>query len=126
LAVVLYTGFLSRIMRWLKSTLLTAILSKLCTAAPQPFSEGDDPLSASVLNVPTPAPVIGVLSQPGGTGEYIAASYVKWVEAGGAQVVPVFSDSSEDELSTMFSKLNGLLVPGAPIASVGRLFRMQC
>jgi Peptidase C26 len=107
-------------MRWLliQSTLLTI----LCSAARPQFSKDDDLTTPdSYLDVPTPAPVIGVLTQPlhreGVEMLYIAASYVKWVEAGGAQVVPVFSDRSEEELTLIFSKLNGLLVPGVLTAT---------
>jgi len=64
-------------------------------------------------------PIIGVLSQeisktiedlaPEGT--YIAASYVKWVEAAGARVVPIVAGSSQN-LTQLFGSINGLLIPG--------------
>jgi len=64
-------------------------------------------------------PIIGVLSQeisrtiedlaPQGT--YIAASYVKWLEAAGARVVPVIAGSSQN-LTQLFGSINGLLIPG--------------
>jgi len=55
-------------------------------------------------------PVLGVLSQPiegNGTNKtsYIAASYVKFLEAAGAQVVPVRFDASNAELDTMMKVL---------------------
>lgn len=63
-------------------------------------------------------PVIGILTQPSSSSlqpfgnSYIASSYVKYAEAGGAQVVPVFYDASEEELAFTFSQINGLLFPG--------------
>jgi len=49
-------------------------------------------------------PIIGILTQPSFDpisqwGEsYIAASYVKYVESGGGRVVPVFHNSTTEEL----------------------------
>lgn len=73
---------------------------------------------ASAENV---RPVIGVFTQPlnieDGVGSdakptYLAASYVKFVESGGARVVPVHFDASESDLRTIMSRINGLLFPG--------------
>jgi hypothetical protein len=93
----------------------------------KPFSEGEDfdSIDAS-CSVPTPCPVIGVMCQlktgpdwvsyevaPDGTmTEFLAASYVKYVESAGGRVVPISSMSTKGELTEMFGKLNGLLVPG--------------
>jgi hypothetical protein len=103
-------------MLWL---VIISLVVASCSAAQPHFSEGEDfPTVGSYYSVPTPAPVIGVLTQPWKAGKdseellYIAASYVKYVEAGGARAVPVFSDRSAKELTSIFSKLNGLLVPG--------------
>merc|ERR1712130_322512 len=76
----------------------------------------------------TDRPIIGVVSQwyrpnyfPGlleaeNHTSYIAASYVKWLEAAGAQVVPVIIsiDDNEDltEYFQVFAGVNGLLIPG--------------
>jgi GMP synthase-like glutamine amidotransferase len=58
-------------------------------------------------------PVVGVLTQPGMLGEeYVAASYVKLVEASGARVVPIRFWWSERELSQVFSGLSGIVLPG--------------
>lgn len=61
-------------------------------------------------------PVLGVLSQPrennDNTTSYIAASYVKFLEAAGARVVPVRFDVSNAELDVLMKGLNGLLFPG--------------
>ena len=64
-------------------------------------------------------PLIGILSQFGGEGQpapanssYIAASYVKFVEAGGARAVPLLLDEPEDSLRAKFAAINGFLIPG--------------
>merc|ERR1740128_175472 len=87
-------------------------------------------------------PIIGVLSQeldeteekhlPGGHNytAYIAASYIKWVEAAGARAVPVIIGKSSDYYRQLFESINGLLLPGgsAPLtgtggfAEVGKMF----
>ena len=62
----------------------------------------------------------GVFSQPstssspacGGKCTYIAASYVKYLEAAGARVVPVDFYASDAELDHLFESLNGFLFPG--------------
>jgi gamma-glutamyl hydrolase len=100
----------------LLSLLLAGVVLGRVAAGAQ-FSESVEfPQLSSYYDVPTAAPVVGVLSQPveydGKLYTYLAASYVKYAEAGGARVVPVFSDRSQEELRTIFSKLNGLIVPG--------------
>lgn len=59
-------------------------------------------------------PVIGILSQPGwnSQSQYIAASYVKWLEAGGARSIPIPYDASPALLDDLFGQINGLLLPG--------------
>lgn len=62
-------------------------------------------------------PVIGVLTQPQRTPlgvevEYVAASYVKFLEAAGARVVPLRYSASEEELRRVFDSINGVLFPG--------------
>ena len=62
------------------------------------------------------APVIGILTQSikGNVrgDEYIATPYVKWVESGGARVVPVSHTATEEELEEIFNKINGLVLAG--------------
>lgn len=87
-------------------------------------------------------PIIGVLSQElddwlasrlppnHNYTAYIASSYIKWVEAGGARAVPVIIGKSREYYEQLFAGLNGLLLPGgsAPLvgtggyAEVGQLF----
>jgi len=63
-------------------------------------------------------PIIGVFSQPtSGTlkthgNSYIAASYVKFLEAAGARVVPIHYDSTQADLKQLFNSINGILFPG--------------
>ncbi|CEM04335.1 unnamed protein product [Vitrella brassicaformis CCMP3155] len=78
----------------------------------------------------TGRPIIGIVTQPSNglrdrlrrrgedatvAGEdvsTIAASYVRFVESGGARVVPVRYDASEDEWEYLFNSINGILFPG--------------
>ena len=61
-------------------------------------------------------PVIAILAQPdrteGSNRSYIAASYVKFVEASGARVVPVPVGISDDQVDHIFNGVNGVLFPG--------------
>ncbi|XP_061688352.1 zgc:171566 isoform X2 [Syngnathoides biaculeatus] len=67
-------------------------------------------------------PIIGVLAQevlpddPFAAGwSYIAASYVKYLESGGARVVPVRINRTQEEYAKIFSSINGLLLPGGDV-----------
>ncbi|XP_054915372.1 gamma-glutamyl hydrolase [Poeciliopsis prolifica] len=66
-------------------------------------------------------PIIGVLAQevfspnPNQTA-YIAASYVKFLEAAGARVVPVMINKTPEEYKTLFSSINGILYPGGGVS----------
>ena len=69
---------------------------------------------------PTTGPVIGIVSLPSdgfpGYSEdqfsYFYASYAKYIEQSGAQVVPILYDQSEASLLSLLGKLNGVLVTG--------------
>lgn len=77
-----------------------------------PSQTGADGSSNPVCSSPDPnlnhRPVIGILSHPGDgasgrlsndtTSTYIAASYVKFAEAGGARVIPLIYNEPEDFL----------------------------
>jgi len=43
---------------------------------------------------------------------YIAASYVKYLESGGARAVPVFHNSTTEQLDQVFASINGFMIPG--------------
>eukprot|EP00095_Tigriopus_kingsejongensis_P003580 maker-scaffold140_size315649-snap-gene-2.20 protein:Tk03580 transcript:maker-scaffold140_size315649-snap-gene-2.20-mRNA-1 annotation:"AGAP007890-PA" len=46
---------------------------------------------------------------------YLLASYVKYMEQAGAQVVPVMIDESDDYYQMIFESTNGLLLPGGGV-----------
>lgn len=89
-------------------------------------AEGTKPAQAAL----NPRPLIGILSQPGDPApeghSYIAASYVKFAEAGGARVVPLLVDDAEDVLRTKFEAINGVIIPGGGAdLSPGHPYREQ-
>ena len=62
-------------------------------------------------------PVIGILSQPLSdpsfhASSYIAASYIKYAEVGGARVVPIIWDEPSASLLQKLSGVNAVLLPG--------------
>ncbi|KAF3782650.1 Gamma-glutamyl hydrolase 2 [Nymphaea thermarum] len=67
-------------------------------------------------------PVIGILSHPGdgasgrlnnaSNASYIAASYVKFVEAAGARVIPLIYNEPEEVLLEKLNLVNGVLFTG--------------
>jgi gamma-glutamyl hydrolase len=66
---------------------------------------------------PPQNPVIGVFTQTlsnttTNKSSYIAASYVKFIELAGAQVVPIYSFANTSDILTLLSKINGVLFPG--------------
>ncbi|CAM0954571.1 unnamed protein product [Alopecurus aequalis] len=70
-------------------------------------------------------PVIGIVTHPGdgaagrisnGTStSYIAASYVKFVEAGGARVIPLIYNEPEERILEKLSLVNGVLFTGGSV-----------
>ena len=87
--------------------------------------------SSSATTTTGPAsPVIGILSQPlhsndttttpgngngngNGGDDYIAASYVKWLEVGGARSIPIpYNAPPGALLDDLLGQINGLLLPG--------------
>ncbi|XP_037312333.2 gamma-glutamyl hydrolase [Pungitius pungitius] len=73
-------------------------------------------------------PVIGILAQeirvpkPNQTA-YVAASYVKFLESGGARVVPVMLDQTLEEYKRVFYSINGILLPGGRASIVSSAFQ---
>jgi gamma-glutamyl hydrolase len=66
-------------------------------------------------------PVIGILTLPtkyedfpisANYTTYIAASYVKWAEGGGARVIPLKVNDSKENLTELISKVNGIIFTG--------------
>ncbi|KAG7524285.1 gamma-glutamyl hydrolase-like [Solea senegalensis] len=76
------------------------------------------PLTSSVPNPRDDRPIIGVLAQEKknspkpNQNSYIAASYVKTLEAAGARVVPVMINRTQEEYTALFNSINGILLPG--------------
>lgn len=70
-------------------------------------------------------PIVGVLVQeisqvfelmyPKTYDSFIAASYVKWVEGGGARVVPIWIGKDRNYYQKILSKVNGVLLPGGSV-----------
>ncbi|KAJ6244881.1 protease family c26 gamma-glutamyl hydrolase [Anaeramoeba flamelloides] len=66
-------------------------------------------------------PVIGILTEPNShaldplKGQYIAASYVKWIESSGGRAYPIKYDSTETEILDILSHVNGVLFPGGGV-----------
>jgi hypothetical protein len=59
-------------------------------------------------------PLIGIMTQPCTTcpgKSYIAAGFVKWIEAAGARAVPVRFYATDQELARLFKSINGLIFP---------------
>lgn len=73
---------------------------------------------AFVYSFAEQAPVIGVYTQdssshPGKT--YIWSVGPRYLQAAGAQVVPIFYKSSQAELISILQQVNGVLFPGGNI-----------
>eukprot|EP00128_Syssomonas_multiformis_P012169 Colp12_sorted_trinity150504_noHs@30934 len=92
------------------TVLILALLCVSCFAGP----------SERLKNAAKKRPIIGMFTQPNTEEEvflpfgnsYLPASYVKWVESGGARVAPIHYNMTTEELEVLFPKLNGLLMPG--------------
>jgi gamma-glutamyl hydrolase len=63
-------------------------------------------------------PVVGILAEPittpphNNTEYMIAASYVKWLEVGGARSIPIPYDASPEQVKELFPLMDGILFPG--------------
>lgn len=64
------------------------------------------------------SPVFGVLTQPirNSSSTMVAASYVKWLEAGGARSIPIPYDASPATVVDLLSQIDGILLPGGSSA----------
>ena len=75
-------------------------------------------VAAATAAAADPRPIIGILTLPNDAYakvhgySYFPASYVKWVESGGARVVPIPYDLPAGELKKLLSSLNGALFTG--------------
>lgn len=97
---------------------LVAIFLFICkiAAAARPVAEQIDPHLGSHKKQLNLRPLIGVLSQGGDPApdgySYIAASYIKFIEAAGARAVPILHDMDKAEVTRRFNAVNGILIPG--------------
>ena len=100
--------------------LLLALLTCSSQAKPgHPFA-GGFPGEQQVKTPVNDRPIIGVFTQPsknthescGGDCLYLAASYVKYLEAAGSRVVPINYYAGEKELDELFAGLNGIFFVG--------------
>lgn len=66
-------------------------------------------------------PIIGVFAQPSGSedqqygDQFIAASYVKFIEGAGGRVAPIRYTLNASEIDIMFNSINGFLLPGGGV-----------
>ncbi|BAT92699.1 hypothetical protein VIGAN_07150500 [Vigna angularis var. angularis] len=119
--------------------LAAAIVNNDHILLPSQLHRDKSPSSSSKCTAPDPnlnqRPVIGILSNPGdgcsgrlsnSSGvSHIAASYVKFVESGGARVIPLLYNESPESLKTKLSLTNGLLLTGGSAASGPYLEALQ-
>jgi gamma-glutamyl hydrolase len=63
------------------------------------------------------APVIGIVTEPFSLNgnNYVAASYVGFVEEGGARAIPIRYDIDKDDLDALLENLNGVIIPGGKV-----------
>lgn len=72
----------------------------------------------STLTLCTSKPIIGILTNPTErdtetiSEAFIHPTYVKWLEASGAEIIPIFPWISDQELDSILSKVNGVFFQG--------------
>lgn len=118
--------------------LVCLLLAVQCVAGARMIKLPSSRRTPSERSAVTTRPLVGILSQPGDgmeysltsdwsavgdetgdkpfppnyTTSYIAASYVKFVEASGGRVVPLIYNEPEHILREKFAAINGILFPG--------------
>ena len=102
-------------------TKLLIVLLTLVNSRTFCISENDNEKCKELNN----RPIIGILMQSTkGMGfqttkpNYIAASYVKYLESSGARVVPIWNDLTEEQTKKLFNSINGVLIPGGDVDPV--------
>lgn len=75
--------------------------------------------------------MIGILAIPSDYGQfpinnwnYMAASYVKYVESSGARVVPIQWDLPIENLTAIMRRLNGFLITGGDAIHVKEVIKL--
>ncbi len=75
-------------------------------------------LISSAISVFNSKPIIGILTNPiqddtdNITESFINQNYLKWIEAAGAEAIPIHPWLSDQELNSILSKVNGVLFQG--------------
>lgn len=88
----------------MKSLFLTLVIV-VFTVSCINFEKTDD--------LPPQRPIIGIITQTDTADtSYIAASYVKFIEMSGAQVLPIFMFNDTTYIDSILPKINGVLFPG--------------
>eukprot|EP01083_Nonionella_stella_P092926 260264_1 len=64
-----------------------------------------------VLTLPCSVETYQCVSNPNATS-YLGSSYVKWLEGGGARVIPLIADDSYQTIAQLIPQLNGILITG--------------
>jgi len=100
---------------------LAALLLLLCNGVVLQVQGGGAAVFQRPKNLHTHRPVIGVLTLPEpGCLQYgdqvIATSNARWLQAGGARVVPIFYDSSPEELDFVLNRVNGVFWTGGAVS----------
>lgn len=107
-------------MRNLLVTILTTYLNMRASAVDVPVIGVLSQLLRDPLPEPVPPPTGGRLHSDSLNGwdpdlidnQYVAASYVKWLESAGARAIPIHAESSAEEVEEIFKQINGVLLPG--------------
>ncbi|XP_040578848.1 gamma-glutamyl hydrolase [Lepeophtheirus salmonis] len=78
-------------------------------------------LGTTATNIKTYRPIIGVVAmdlfqEVNGKTTKIPASYIKFVESGGARATPVLCNQTEEYYDKIFKSTNGLLLPGGDVS----------
>lgn len=76
-----------------------------------PLSIAHDRVIVGVLTIEI-SKAFEIMYDGQGFTSYLPASYVKWVEQGGARTVPIYLGMGEGYYRDILSKVNGVLLPG--------------
>lgn len=74
-------------------------------------------LIAAMSQLPPQTPIIGIVTQTYRNSStekssYIAASYIKFIEMSGAQVVPIYGFANTNDLLALLRNVNGVVFTG--------------
>ena len=125
---------LQRALRDMLSCALTLMIAStsFVTAHPQDVFATNrkvEKKNSKLLIAVSETPIVGILTQEltdqlkvdypryAAKGTYIAASYIKFVEAAGARAVPVFTHQPDEYYEMIFNSTNGLLIPGGDVST---------